>query len=1093
MTMKHGRRMVFRIVAFILITAMMAGTFTVVNAVEGIYHEPTGWDDLYGGTEVESNDCERYPRDPVAGDTVYLKSKTWPIEDGDAVWVTWTKNSVEQPVVNAEWKYNSGNDTHWEANMGSFAKGDVVTYTLHANQNGANEKTTGPYTFIVTDWDYVTQVTNVVNYSNRVELTCASTASAIQPRISISFPGTGYFRMQFEPFGSDRFATGLSSYTVDQSGSDSIWINGPDIKIKIHKNPYRMEIYDGEGTLLTQETSDYRGLAFRTNGSNYINAVEQNLNTPSDESFAGFGMRYDTLNQRGNNVDIYTVNWYLNQGNKTYLPIPFYFSNRGYGTYLNTTYYVQYRLATDASNRATIRATAGGTKNTGMDLYYFAGTPKEISQKYTDVIEKPALPAVWAFGPWISANEWNKQSEVLDQVAKTNQYHIPTTAMVIEAWADEETFYIWGDAQYTPHSATWVPTSSDFTYTGRWPDPESMVDTLHENGIKVLLWQLPVIKSASDPIQQLATDEAYAISQGYVLDDGTGTPYRNKGGWYGNAVMPDFTNSAAVSWWMNKRAYLLEEIGIDGFKCDGGEFVWGRNITASNGMKGDELRNLYPDLYVQAYSDFVKEYNTDGIVFFRAGGSGAGQHPIAWVGDQTSSFSAYRDAMRATMNASMSGVPFVTWDLAGFSGEIPSTELYKRSVAQAAFSPIMQLHSEWGGDPSPSVARTPWNMYERTGDMECINIYRKFANYRMSLIPYLYNQAKYTNATGVPMMRSMAYEFPGDTTADDMEFQYMLGENLLVAPIENEGQTEKLIYLPEGEWIDLFWGAKRPGGSLITYSAGLDAIPVFVKAGSVLPLNLNADYQFGESVGNSTESYVNFTYRIYPKGTTSYDYYDYVGNAQLQLTVQENYDNGTITIQVPGMTSARSLQVFTSEPSQIKIAGAAITHFTDFDAFKTCTTGWYYDTEQHMAIIRAGTSATTTSVELTGTSEVPYEAEYAAGTNVSTNTNHSGYEGTGFVDGFAESGDSVSFDVYAPAAGSYTLELRYSAGTEDAKRAVYINGSRVSAPVLAKTADWDTWSTVAVTVTLPAGKSTIGITYDTDCYAGINLDNIKIT
>lgn len=87
----------------------------------------------------------------------------------------------------------------------------------------------------------------------------------------------------------------------------------------------------------------------------------------------------------------------------------------------------------------------------------------------------------------------------------------------------------------------------------------------------------------------------------------------------------------------------------------------------------------------------------------------------------------------------------------------------------------------------------------------------------------------------------------------------------------------------------------------------------------------------------------------------------------------------------------------------------------------------------------------------------------------------------------------MSFDVYAPAAGSYTLELRYSAGTEDAKRAVYINGSRVSAPVLAKTADWDTWSTVAVTVTLPAGKSTIGITYDTDCYAGINLDNIKIT
>ena len=945
------RKRSFRIIVLIVAMTMMVGTFTVVHALDGIYHEPTGWDDLYGGAEVESNDCERYPRDPVAGDTVYIKSKTWPVEDGDAVWVTWTKNNVEQPVVNAEWKYNSGNDTHWEANIGSFAKGDVVTYTLHANQNGSNEQITGPYSFVVTDWDYVTQVMNVYDCGNRVELTCASTATAIQPKISISFPDDGYFRMQFEPFGSDNFSAGATDYSVDQSNSQYFWINGPGIKVKITKSPYRMEIYDEAGTLLTKETIDYRGLAFRGNGVDYVNAVEQNLSSPNDESFSGFGMRYDTLNQRGNNVDIYTVNWYLNQNNKTYLPIPFYFSNYGYGTYLNTTYYTQYRLATDESNRATIRAACGGTDNTGMDMYYFAGTPKEITQNYTNVIEKPVLPAVWAFGPWISANEWNKQSEILEQLEKTNQYDIPTTAMVIEAWADEETFYIWGDAEYTPQSALWIPSSDDFTFRGRWPNPKGMVDQLHENDIKVLLWQLPVIKSAANPIPQLSTDEAYAIGQGYVLDNGMGVPYRNRGGWYGNAVMPDFTNSSATDWWLSKRAYLLNEIGIDGFKCDGGEFVWGRNITASNGMKGDELRNLYPDLYVQAYYDFVKEYKPGGTVFFRSGGAGAGQHPIAWTGDQTSSFSAYRDAMRATMNASMSGVPFVTWDLAGFSGEIPGTELYKRSVAQAAFSPIMQLHSEWGGDPSPSVARTPWNMYERTGDIDCINIYRKFANCRMSMIPYLYNQAKYTNATGIPMMRSMAYEFPGDATAANMEFQYMLGENLLVAPIENEGQTEKLIYLPEGEWIDLFWGARRSGESLITYYAGLDALPVFVKAGSVIPMNLNGDYDFGGSVGNDTSSYNNFTFRIYPQGTTYYDYFDYVADEQLQLTVQENYGNGTVSVQVPGMTSERSLQIFTTRPTQIKIDGNTVNSFTDFNAFKMCSTGWYYDAEQHMVII----------------------------------------------------------------------------------------------------------------------------------------------
>ena len=112
-------------------------------------------------------------------------------------------------------------------------------------------------------------------------------------------------------------------------------------------------------------------------------------------------------------------------------------------------------------------------------------------------------------------------------------------------------------------------------------------------------------------------------------------------------------------------------------------------------------------------------------------------------------------------------------------------------------------------------------------------------------------------------------------------------------------------------------GAKRPGGSLITYTAGLDAIPVFVKTGSVLPLNLNADYAFGESVGNSVENYVNLIFRIYPQGTTHYDYYDYVADAQLQLTVQENYANGRISVQLPAMTSARrSTPPATRSPSR---------------------------------------------------------------------------------------------------------------------------------------------------------------------------------
>lgn len=262
--------------------------------------------------------------------------------------------------------------------------------------------------------------------------------------------------------------------------------------------------------------------------------------------------------------------------------------------------------------------------------------------------------------------------------------------------------------------------------------------------------------------------------------------------------------------------------------------------------------------------------------------------------------------------------------------------------------------------------------------------------------------------------------------------------------------------------------------------------------GSVIPMNLNESYEFGGSVGNSTESYVNLTYRIYPKDSMTYDYYDYVDGVQRQLSIQENYENGTITALVPGMASPRSLEVYTGEPSSITIGGTTATRYTDFEAFKSCNAGWYYDAAQHLAIVRLGTSADDTTVVLSGTGEVPYEAEFAQGHNVSVNTNHAGFQGTGFVDGFSEFGDTVTFEVYAPQTGNYTVELRYSAGTEAGKRGIWVNGSRVATATLQKTANWDTWGTSSVTLALSEGKNTVTVSYDSDCFAGINLDSIRI-
>src|SRR6185312_4830476 len=121
--------------------------------LEGVAHAPYGQDNLY-----KTDPTDRFPRDPMAGDTIYVKAKTWPVEDGQTVWVTWTKNGVEQPAIGAAWQYQANAQSFWQAALGPFVRGDQITYEVHANENQANEKVTGSFAFSVTSWSGVTDL-----------------------------------------------------------------------------------------------------------------------------------------------------------------------------------------------------------------------------------------------------------------------------------------------------------------------------------------------------------------------------------------------------------------------------------------------------------------------------------------------------------------------------------------------------------------------------------------------------------------------------------------------------------------------------------------------------------------------------------------------------------------------------------------------------------------------------------------------------------------------------------------------------------------------------------------------------------------------
>lgn len=568
------------------------------------------------------------------------------------------------------------------------------------------------------------------------------------------------------------------------------------------------------------------------------------------EAFFGLGERFNALDQRGEIMDIRCYEQYKSQGKRTYMPVPFLLSSAGYGVHVESSRWMQFDLAATRPDRWTLEADLGPEETLAM-TWFTGADPLDIIGQFTQRTGPAALPPLWAFGLWMSGNEWDSQARVLREVEQSFAHGIIPSALVIEAWSDEQTFYIWNDAQYTPMPGHAAPRYADFTFPegGKWPDPKGMVDWLHERDIRVLLWQLPVFKVSDGQNPQHEADRAVFEQEGYGAREADGSLYRVVPFWFRNGYLWDVTNPAARDWWLQKRAYLLDEVGIDGFKTDGGEHLWSTAVRFADGRRGDEVLNQYPQLYTQAYYDFATSKRGDALTFSRAGFTGSQRSPAHWAGDENSTWDAFRHSILAGLSAGVSGIPFWGWDLGGFSGEIPSAELYLRGAAMAAFCPIMQYHSEFNQHREPCHDRTPWNIQARTGDERVIPAFRHFVNTRHNLMPYIWQEAQHAARTGQPMMRAL-----GLWHRDASPYQYFFGRDLLVCPVVEEGASAWSAYLPGGDWFDLWTGERFAGGRHVEAPAPLDCIPVFVRAGAAIPVAWGASRQWGEYVPLSAEA-----------------------------------------------------------------------------------------------------------------------------------------------------------------------------------------------------------------------------------------------
>ena len=570
-----------------------------------------------------------------------------------------------------------------------------------------------------------------------------------------------------------------------------------------------------------------------------ISRVRFALPLAAGEHVTGFGERYDALDHRGSSLDSVVFEQYKSQGaeRKTYLPMPFahVVGGEGWGFHVRTSRRVWFDIGESDPGRLWVEAEVDAESDaaSALDVADFEGSPTEVLRAFLGDAGRPRELPDWVFRLWASANEWNTQSAVMEQVDLHREHDIPVGSVVIEAWSDESTFTAWRGAQYEPSEAPHRLADFTFPADGPWPDPKGMVDELHARDIRLHLWQIPLIKMRPNPVGQARVDAETAVRDDVlvreVAPDGTLRPYRNRGWWFPLGLMPDLTDERAARWWTDRRRYLVEELGIDGFKTDGGEHAWGRDLRYLDGRHGDEKNALFPVGYAKAFGDLLESAGKAPVTFSRSGFTGSQAHGAFWAGDENSTWDAFRWSLFAGLSAASAGIVYWGWDFAGFSGEVPDGELYLRSAAAAAFVPIMQYHAEFNHHRTPSGQRTPWNIAARNHDDRVIPAFRRLAHLRERMVPYLAESARQTIETGRPLMRPLYFDHPRDEAVWERPLQWMLGNDLLVSPVTEAGAAEWTTYIPHGEWVDAWTGDPVAPG-LVTRDTPIDVIPVYVRA-----------------------------------------------------------------------------------------------------------------------------------------------------------------------------------------------------------------------------------------------------------------------
>ncbi|MDU7065738.1 MAG: glycoside hydrolase family 31 protein [Lactobacillus crispatus] len=562
-----------------------------------------------------------------------------------------------------------------------------------------------------------------------------------------------------------------------------------------------------------------------------------------DEEFYGLGDKTGYLNKRHYAYD----NWNTDNPDpqvesftRLYKSIPILLGLKNghpYGIFFDNTYRNHIDLGKESNNYYYYSADNGN-----LDYYVIGGASlKAVVTNYTYLTGRVPMPQKWTLGYQQSRWGYSVSQKQVEKIAENlRKYDLPCDVLHLDI------DYMKGYRVFTWRKDTYEA-------------PEEFIKKMRKLGFRIITIIDPGVKK--DDADYKIYQEG--IEKGYFVKAADGTVYVNEV-WPGDAVFPDFGLQKVRQWWAKNCKYLVD-LGVSGIWDDmnepasfrgeiPGDVVFHNEEEASTHNK---MHNVYGHNMAKATYEGLKKYSGKRpFVITRAAYAGTQKFSTVWTGDNQSLWPHVQMMIPQLCNLGLSGFSFAGTDIGGFGADT-TPELLTRWIEGALFSPLYRNHAALG-----TRSQEPWVFGEPT-----LSIYRKYLKLRYRFIPYLYDEFYRETQTGLPVMRPLVLNYENDPHVYNLNDEYMVGEDILTAPVVQQGQTKRAVYLPKGEWIDFWNGVEYSGGNTILVDAPIDKLPLFIKKDTILPWGKEVDHI-------SDEPDKDMTFRVFGNGGKYRHYQD---------------------------------------------------------------------------------------------------------------------------------------------------------------------------------------------------------------------------